>query len=113
MTKSQTLHGDQSLGSTPRAVLYQRLLLLILIVTMAFTVRALTANFLRAHLNDPGWFPSGIYRLFDAPAQDWLDGRSSIFWIDDPSRTDRAIYAPGYPHWLGLYYQPERSPSAA
>ena len=113
MTKSQTRHDDQSTGPTPRAVLYQRLLLLILIVTMAFTVRALTANLIRAHLNDPGWFPSGIYGQLDAPAQDWLDGRSSIFWIDDPSRTDRAIYAPGYPLWLALIYKLSGSRSPA
>jgi hypothetical protein len=87
--------------------------LLILIVTMAFTVRALTANPIRAHLNDPGWFPSGIYEQFDAPAQDWLDGRSSIFWIDDPSQTDRAIYAPGYPLWLALVYKLSGSRSPA
>ncbi len=72
---------------------------------LAFSVRALTANFLRAHLNDPGWFPYGIYEAFDAPAQDWLDHRASIFWLDDPSRTDRAIYAPGYPLWLAAIYK--------
>jgi len=80
-------------------------LLLVFVVMLAFSVRALTANFLRAHLNDPGWFPYGIYAAFDAPAQDWLDHRASIFWLDDPSRTDRAIYAPGYPLWLAAIYK--------
>ena len=73
-------------------------------LALAFSVRALTANFLRAHLGDPGWFPSGIYGAFDRQAQDWLDGRASIFWIDDPSRTDAAIYPPGYPLWLAFIY---------
>ena len=81
------------------------MLALLFIVTLAFSARALTANFLRAHLNDPGWFPYGIYGAFDAPAQDWLDHRASIFWIDDPSRTDRAVYAPGYSLWLALIYK--------
>jgi 4-amino-4-deoxy-L-arabinose transferase-like glycosyltransferase len=84
------------------------------IVAMAFCVRALTANFLRAHLDDPGWFPSGIYANFDRQAQDWLDGRASIFWIDDPSHTDAAIYPPGYPLWLASVYtlSGNRTPAA-
>lgn len=68
-------------------------------------MRALTANFLRAHLNDPGWFPFGIYSAFDRQAQDGLDGRSSFFRIDDPSRTDAAVYPPGYPLWLAFIYK--------
>src|SRR5438128_10491600 len=90
-------HTDGSRNSThslPRAVLYRkRILALLFIIALAFAVRALTANFIRAHLNDAGWFPYGIYGAFDRQAQDWLDGRSSIFWIDGPSRTDKAIYA--------------------
>ena len=95
----------ESTRSLPRAVLYRRALALLFIVALAFATRSLTANFLRAHLDDPGWFPYGIYGAFDRQAQDWLDGRSSIFWIDDPSRTDKAIYAPGYPLWLALIYK--------
>ena len=87
--------------------------MLLFILALAFSVRALTANFVRAHLDDAGWFPYGIYGSFDAPAQDWLDGRSSIFWIDDPSRTDKAIYAPGYPLWLALIYKLSGSRSPA
>jgi len=79
--------------------------MLCLIVTLAFAVRALTANFLRAHLDDPGWFPSGIYAQFDRQAQNWLDGRAPIFLIQDSSRTDAAIYPPGYPLWLALIYK--------
>jgi len=92
----------------------QRVLALFFILALAFTVRALTANFLRAHLSEPGWFPSGIYANFDRQAKDWLDGRASMFWIDDPSHTDAAIYPPGYPLWLALVYTltGNRSPGA-
>jgi 4-amino-4-deoxy-L-arabinose transferase-like glycosyltransferase len=92
----------------------RRILALFFIVALAFTVRGLTANFLRAHLNEPGWFPSGIYAAFDRQAQGWLDGRASIFWIDDPSHTDAAIYPPGYPLWLAFVYTltGRRSPGA-
>ena len=83
-------------------------------LALAFSVRALTANFLRAHLDEPGWFPSGIYANFDRAAQDWLDGRAPIFWINDPSHTDAAIYPPGYPLWLAFIYTltGNRSPAA-
>lgn len=92
----------------------RRLIALLFMLALAFAVRALTANFLRAHAADPGWFPSGIYANFDRQAQDWLDGRASIFWIDDPSHTDAAIYPPGYPLWLAFIYTVtgSRSPAA-
>lgn len=105
MTQSKTDHQGQFTRALPRAILYQRLLMLCLIVTLAFAVRALTANFLRAHLDDPGWFPSGIYAQFDRQAQNWLDGRAPIVFIQDSSRTDAAIYPPGYPLWLALVYK--------
>jgi 4-amino-4-deoxy-L-arabinose transferase-like glycosyltransferase len=82
----------------------KRVLALFFILALAFCVRALTANFLRAHLDEPGWFPSSIYANFDRQAQEWLDGRGSMFWIDDASRTDAAIYPPGYPLWLAFIY---------
>lgn len=82
----------------------QRALAVLFILALALSVRALTANFLRAHLSEPGWFPSGIYAAFDRQAQGWLDGRASIFWIDDPAHTDAAIYPPGYPLWLAFIY---------
>jgi 4-amino-4-deoxy-L-arabinose transferase-like glycosyltransferase len=110
------MRDESSNGSTrlpSRAVLYRRLLAIFFILAIAFSVRALTANFLRAHLDDAGWFPYGIYGAFDATAQDWLDGRASIFWIDDPARTDRAIYAPGYPLWLAFIYKLSGSRSPA
>lgn len=88
-------------------------LVLLFILLLAFAVRALTANFLRAHLDDPGWFPYGIYALFDRQAQDGLDGRASFFRIDDPSRTDKAVYPPGYPLWLAFIYTITGQRSAA
>ena len=91
-----------SLRSHPFA---RRALALLFILVLALTVRALTANFLRAHLNDPGWFPFGIYAAFDRQAQDGLDGRASFFRIDNPSRTDAAVYPPGYPLWLAFIYE--------
>src|SRR5437870_4637246 len=109
-------HRDRSVDTArllSRAVLYQRVLSILFILALAFCVRALTANFIRAHLDDPSWFPFGIYAAFDAPAQDWLDGRAPIFRIDDPARTDKAIYAPGYPLWLALIYKLSGSRSPA
>ena len=92
----------------PPATLSRRLLLLCLIVTLAFAVRALTANFLRAHLDDPGWFPSGIYAQFDRQAQNWLDGRASIFWIDESSRTDGSRLSTRLSFVGGPYLHAER-----
>ena len=97
-----------------RTLIAQRALVLLFILTIAFSIRALTANFIRAHLDDAGWFPQDIYGTFDSQARDWLDGRASIFWIDDSTRTDKAIYAPGYPLWLAFVYTltGSRSPQA-
>ena len=105
MTQSKNKPKAQLNHGRSQTIQYRRLLVLCLIVMIAFAVRALTANFLRAHLDDPGWFPSGIYAQFDRPAQNWLDGRASIFWIQDSSRTDAAVYPPGYPLWLALIYK--------
>ena len=93
------------LGHSLSHPLTKRVIVLLFILAIAFSVRALAANFLRANLHDPGWFPSGIYAQFDAPAQNWLDGRAPIFWIQDATRTDAAVYPPGYPLWLALIYQ--------
>ncbi len=77
---------------------------LLFILALALTTRGLTANFLRDHRDEPGWFPSGIYENFDRQAQAVLDGRASFLWIHDPWRTDAATYPPGYPLWLALIY---------
>jgi hypothetical protein len=82
----------------------RRAVFILCILLLSFAVRALTANFVRTHLTDPGWFQSGTYAVFDRQAQSILDGTASVFWIDDPSRTEAAVYPPGYPLWLALLY---------
>ncbi|MEO6391199.1 MAG: glycosyltransferase family 39 protein [Pyrinomonadaceae bacterium] len=91
----------------------KRLLHLLLILAVALLVRGLTAQFIGARLADPGWFPYGIYAVFDRQAQDGLDARTSFLWIDDPSNTDAAIYPPGYPLWLATIYRVTGIRSAA
>jgi hypothetical protein len=59
---------------------------------------------MRARLTDPGWFQSGTYAIFETQARRLLDGSASLIWIDDPSRTQAAVYPPGYPAWLALIY---------
>src|SRR5688572_1433931 len=87
---------------------------LLVILALSFTVRALTANFIRAHLNDASWFQFGSYAVFDRQAQDVLDRKQPAFWIADPLRTDRIVYPPGYPLWLAFNYKliGNRSPVA-
>ena len=89
-----------------------RILFLLFIVVLAFAVRALTANFIRAHLNDPAWFQFGSYAIFDRQAQDVLDGKESFFRIPDSSRTDLIQYPPGYRVWMAAIYATtgDRSP---
>ncbi len=81
-----------------------RALVVLFVLLLSFSVRALTANFMRAHLSDAGWFQTGTFAIFDSQARDLLDGRASLFWIDDPSRTQAAVYPPGYSSWLALIY---------
>jgi hypothetical protein len=91
-----------------------RLVALFFILALSFTVRALTANFIRAHLNDAAWFQYGSYEVFDKQAQDILDRKQPLFWISDSSRTDKIVYPPGYPLWLAFVYRlsGSRSPVA-
>ena len=70
-------------------------------------------RFVRDHLGDPGWFQSGTYARFDEQAQNILDGTASAFWIDDPARTDAAVYPPGYSLWVALIYKLTGDRSAA
>lgn len=81
-----------------------RLLILLVVLALSFAVRGLTMRFVRDHLSDPGWFQSGTYAHFDRQAQNILDGKASMFWIEDPSRTEAAIYPPGYSLWLAFIY---------
>ena len=72
---------------------------------IAISVRVLTLQFMRAHLNDPAWFQVGSYAKFDRQARDILDGRERLFWIDDATRTDLAQYPPGFPAAVALIYK--------
>jgi len=85
-----------------------------LILALAIAVRSLTASFLRAHFDDPGWFQFGSYVVFDRQAQNILDHKEPMFWINDSSRTDQIIYPPGYPLWVAAIYGAtgDRSPVA-
>jgi len=71
----------------------------------AISVRVLTLQFMRAHLNDPAWFQTGSYAKFDRQARDILDGRQKLFWIDDPTRTDLVQYPPAFPALVALIYK--------
>src|SRR5690349_10920924 len=87
------------------SVARRRVLLLFLVVLVTASIRLLTYNFLRAHLDDPSWFQSGSYRVFDKRANDILDGTGRLYWIDDPSRTDQAQYPPAYPWLVAAIYR--------
>src|SRR5678816_2967511 len=83
----------------------RRLLLLFGALVLTFCVRGLTLQFMRAHLHDPAWFQFGSYAKFDAAAQNILDGKQRLFWIDDPARTDLAQYPPAFPAAVALIYK--------
>ena len=87
---------------------------LLLIVVLSLVVRGLTAQFLEERLTDAGWFQYGSYKIFDARAQDILDGRESAFWVTDSSRTDLIQYPPAFPVWVAFIYSVtnDRSPYA-
>ena len=72
---------------------------------IAVSVRVLTLQFMRAHLDDASWFQFGSYAIFDQQARDILDGLHGVFIIDDPSRTDLAQYPPAYPATVALIYK--------
>src|ERR1044072_1679047 len=75
------------------------------LLLVAMSVRVLTLQFMRAHLDDPAWFQTGSYAKFDRQARDILDGRQNLFWIDDPKRTDLAQYPPAFPALVALIYK--------
>ena len=84
--------------------LSKRIAVLAFLLALSFAVRVLTANFLRAHFNDPAWFQFGSYAVFDRQAQAVLDGRQSLFWISDSSRTDLIVYPPGNVAFISAIY---------
>lgn len=75
------------------------------LLLVAISVRVLTLRFMRAHLEDPGWFQTGSYAKFDGQARDILDGRQNLFWIDDATRTDLVQYPPAFPALVALIYK--------
>jgi 4-amino-4-deoxy-L-arabinose transferase-like glycosyltransferase len=75
------------------------------LLLIAISVRVLTLQFMSAHLNDPAWFQVGSYAKFDRQAQNILDGRQRLFWIDDSTRTDQAQYPPAFPALVALIYK--------
>jgi 4-amino-4-deoxy-L-arabinose transferase-like glycosyltransferase len=83
----------------------KRLLVLFAVLVIAVSVRLLTLQFMRAHLNDAGWFQFGSYAIFDQQARDIIDGRQHLFIIEDPSRTDLVQYPPAYPAIVALIYK--------
>jgi 4-amino-4-deoxy-L-arabinose transferase-like glycosyltransferase len=83
----------------------KQLAALFALLLVAISVRVLTLQFMRAHLNDPGWFQVGSYAKFDRQARDILDGRQKLFWIDDATRTDLAQYPPAFPALVALIYK--------
>ena len=90
----------------------KQLAVLFTLLLIAISVRVLTLQFMRAHLNDPGWFQVGSYTKFDRQARDILDGRQRLFWIDDPARTDLAQYPPAFPALVAVIYKVTGEPSA-
>jgi 4-amino-4-deoxy-L-arabinose transferase-like glycosyltransferase len=82
----------------------KRIVFFLMVLTLAGAVRFFTYTFIRDHLNDASWFQSGSYRVFDKRAQDILDGRGRMFWIDDPTRTDLVQYPPAYPWMVAAIY---------
>lgn len=77
---------------------------IIAIVALSFVVRAGTAHFVGARLDDAGWFQFGSYKNFDVRAQAIIDGRESVFFLSDPERTDLIQYPPGFPIAIGIVY---------
>lgn len=90
----------------------RRALFILCVLALSFAVRGLTAEFMRTHLQDAGWFQAGTYAIFDNQARNILDSRASAFWIDDPKLTQAAVYPPGYPLWLALIYSVRSERSA-
>src|SRR5215213_5138517 len=82
------------------------------LLLIAISVRVLTLQFMRAHLNDPAWFQVGSYAKFDRQARDILEGRQRLFWIDDATRTDLAQYPPAFPALVALIYKISGNASA-
>ncbi len=88
-----------------KVVTRKQLLIVAGLIVLGVSVRVLTFQFMRAHLNDAGWFQFGSYAVFDREARSILDGTQNIFFISDSSRTDRAQYPPAFPAWVAVVYK--------
>lgn len=77
---------------------------LLSIFVLALIVRSLTGHFMQEHLDDAGWFQYGSYASIERNALDIIEGRTPLFWIDDPTRTDRMAYPPGQALWIAFVY---------
>lgn len=101
--------------TTPRfrlQITRKQLLILLLLLVTAVSVRILTLQFMRAHLHDPSWFQTGSYQKFDSQARDILAGRQNLFWIGDATRTDLAQYPPAFPWLVAIIYKLSANDSA-
>ncbi len=83
----------------------KKVLSLLLLFLIVFSVRILTLQFMRTHLNDPSWFQIGSYAKFDRNAREMLSGSQGLFWIQDPSRTDLAQYPPAFSWVIATIYK--------
>jgi len=86
-------------------LLRTRIAIFLAIFLLAFSVRFLTMEFMKTHLNDASWFQFASYEMFEKRAENILVGREHPFWIDDPARTDLVQYPPAFPWWIALIYR--------
>ena len=103
-TGTESVEGNARREWTGR-ISRKQLLVFIVMLAILLSVRLLTLQFMRTHLNDPGWFQSGSYAVFDRQANAILRGEQHVFWIDDATRTDLAQYPPAFPAWVALIYK--------
>lgn len=96
---------SSSLDAPPPRAAFRKILPVILVIATLLSIRVLTLMFMRAHLDDPAWFQTGSYAKFDRQAQDILDGRQRVFFIDDATRTDLAQYPPAFPAAVAAIYR--------
>jgi hypothetical protein len=83
----------------------KQLIVFLILLASALSVRILTLQFMRTNLNNPSWFQTGSYAKFDRQARDILSGRQDLFWIRDSTRTDLAQYPPAFPWFVALIYR--------
>ena len=83
----------------------KHLFIIFALLTIALSVRFFTLMFMRAHLDDAGWFQFGSYSVFDRQARDILSGQQNLFFINDSTRTDLVQYPPAFPAWVAVIYK--------